>query len=313
MKRLRPSVPFSVVIALFLAGCGGEIARIDGLPDTRDVSDVPWPRLVDTPELPTDSLLPAQGQQTFVMLNDVQETVLTRAAQPGPQRVAVSELGGRVARIRRQATVDLPGVDQADMAARAARLSQVRNAPVVAVPEAELQARAQRIAAARAQAESGVDAAELRNRGQRVAAARAQGTSGLDSATLAARANRVKTESQTYYGSLVDRGDLTQRSQRIGAVTSSPSPAAPDDLQARKERATLVTRAAPAPSPTPAALAAKSDEAAAKRAQPVAEPRTKPVASRPEREKPVISDAFRKRAEEARRRARERAKEEEAE
>lgn len=293
MNRLHKTAPIPVLFALLLSGCGGEIARIDGLPETRDVSDVPWPRLVDTPAVPTDALLPAQGERTFAMLNDAQQTVLTRAALPGTAPVPMAELDGRVARIRQQTTVTTPGVDQADLAARAARLSQVRAAPVVAVSEAELQARAQRIAVARQQAESGVDAAELRNRGQRVAAARAQGTTGLDSAVLAARANRVTAGSQTYYGSLVDRDDLAQRSQRIDAVTMSPSSSSPAS--------------------TPSALTAKRDEAAARRATPEQASAKAPVASRPEREKPVISDSFRKRAEEARRKARERAKKASAE
>ena len=312
MNRLRPIAPISFLCVLLLAGCGGEIARIDGLPDTRDVSDVPWPRLVDTPDVPTESLLPAQGQQAFTMLNDAQQMVLTRAAQPGPQRVALAELGGRVARIRQQSTMVTPGVDEADLAARAARLSQVRALPVSSVPEAELQARASRIAAARAQAQSGVDAAELQNRARRVAAARAQGVSGLDSATLAARANRVTAESQTYYGSLVDRNDLTLRSQRIGSVTTSPASTAPAELAARRERG-AVTRTAPPSSSSAIALTAKRDEAAARRAVPERTPTKPPVASRPDREKPVISDSFRKRAEEARRRARERAERAKAE
>ncbi len=308
MKRLRKTVPISVLLAFFVTGCGGEIARIDGLPETRDVSDVPWPRLLDTPTPPTDSLLPAQGQRTLALLNEAQDTVLIRAAQPGPQRVAVAELDGRVARIKQQAAVVLPGVDEAALAARAARLLQVRAVPVVAVPEAELQARAQRIAAARAQAEAGIDAEELRNRAQRTVAAQARERSGLDSATLAARANRVTAGSQGYYAGLVDRNDLAQRSQRIETVTRSPSSSTPTELVARKERA-AVTRITPPSVPDPSVLAAKRDEAVARRARAVPKPIKTPVASRPEREKPVISDSFRKRAEEARKRALERAKE----
>ncbi len=303
MKRPCKSVPFAVLLALSVAGCGGEIARIDGLPDTRDVADMPWPRLVDTPVPPADTLLPAEGQRAFTILDETRQTVLARAEQPGPQRVALAELGGRVARIRQQATVTAPGVDQADLAARAARLSQGRAVPVVAVPEAELQARARRIAAARMQTRTGVDEAELRTRAQRIAAARAQGPGGLDSASLAARATRVNAGSQTYYSSLVDRDDLTRRSQRIGAITNSPSDAAPADLRALRGQAP-----APPPPATPTELAVKRDSVVARRTTPVPEPVRKPAAKRPDRSEPVISDSFRKRAEEARRRARERAK-----
>jgi len=264
-----------------LAGCGGEIARIDGLPETRDMADVAWPRLVDTPAVPTDSLLPETGVAALASLDAAQETVLTRAADPGPPRVAVAELGGRVARIRQQAMVDTGGIDQADMADRAARLSQVRARPVDGIDAAALQARALRVAQAQAQGVSGVDAADLQARLQRIDTAQMQPPGSVGEGALLARANRVKGQAQSY-GGTIDRTDLARRSQRVTMAAANPLPLSPD-LSNRKPRQSVAERSV-GPTPKP-----------------------KPVLRRQERSAPVISDAFRKRAEEARRRARERA------
>jgi len=268
---------------ILLAGCGGEIARIEGLPETRDVSGVDWPRLVDTPAVPTDTLLPERGTSALAMLNETQASVLTRAAQPGPQRVAVAELDGRVARIRQQASTAPQGVDEADMAARAARLSQMRALPTVGVDAATLQARAQRVTAARNQIVGAVDESTLQARAQRVTAARNQTVNAVDESTLQARATRIKTQVQSY-GGTIDRDALARRSQRVEIAATSPS-TIPSDLSERRLRAV--------PPRTPAA--------------PLPTPKPKSAIRLPDRDKPVISDSFRKRAEEARKRARERA------
>ena len=252
MYRPRLDILAPLICGVLLAGCGGEIARIEGLPETRDVSTIAWPRLVDTPAPPADSLLPEAGAAAFASLNETRQSVLTRAAQPGPPRIAIAELDGRVARIRQQSTIREPGVDGDDLAARAARLSQVRNRPA-----------------------EGIDASDLLARGQRVAAARIQVPDSLDPDTLAARANRLKSQVQSY-GGTVNRADLALRSQRIETAVATVPP----------------TRAL-----RPAQI---------ERPDVVSPP--KPIARQPDRSTPVISDAFRKRAEEARKRARDRAK-----
>jgi len=280
MHPLRFAILVPVVCTVLLGGCGGEFARIDGLPATRDMTDVPWPRLVDTPAAPQDTLLPATGTAALAALNDTRRSVMTRAALPGPQRVAVAELGGRVARIRQQSAVREPGVDAGDLAARSARLAQGRAVPVTALSADELQARAGRITTMRARGADTVAAQDLRLRGERVAAARTQISGGLDEATLNARADRVKAQAGVY-GTTVDRADLAQRAQRISASTVAVARPAPPTFPVR--------RAVPAEPPPPLP------------------PRPRPARPPVDRTTPVISDDFRKRAEEARRRARERA------
>lgn len=280
MHRMRLDILAPFVCLVLMTGCGGEFARIDGLPATRDVSDVPWPRLVDTPAPPQNALLPETGTAALATLNRTRQSVVARTALPGPQRVAVAELDGRVARIRQQSAVTVPGVDADDLAARSARLAQGRGVPVAALSADELQARAQRIAAMRAQGSNAVDARQLRMRGDRIAAARTQALGGPDEGALKARADRIKARAGLY-NAPVDRDDLAQRSRRIGASTVTAARTAPPTFPTR-------------------------DAASASPAIP-SSPRIRPAKPRPDRSAPVISDDFRKRAEEARRRARERA------
>jgi|GEM_PF-5762386 len=261
MPRPASSLLWPLLCAVLVSGCGGEIARIEGLPQTRDVSNVDWPRLVDTPAVPVDSLLPETGAARLTVLNETRETVLTRAAQPGAPPVASAELGARVGRIRQQVETVPAGVDQADLSARAARLALNRAQDTGGVDTAELSARAQRVANARAQVATGINAADLSARAGRVAAARDRFATGIDAADLQARAARVAA-ARTQTGQTVDAAELSARAEATRRQVQAQPPAAP------------------APPPR---------------------------AARPDTDAPVISDAFRRRAEAARRRALERA------
>lgn len=231
MPRSPRAALSCALCAFLLAGCGGEIARIEGLPPTRDVSGADWPRLVDTPAPPVDALLPETGARRLALLSETRDAVLDRAARPGNAPVASDELGARVVRIREQAERrTAPAIDRAALAARAARLSAMRAQPVAGPDAAALRARARRPGPPVA---GGVDGAALRARVRRPAPPVA---GGADGATLRARAERIRAE------------------------TSRPMDTAP-----------------------------------------------RPVARRPDTDAPVVSDAFRRRAEEALRRARERA------
>jgi len=281
MVRLRPDALVALFCIVAIAGCGGEIARIEGLPQTRDTSGVPWPRLVDVPAPPA-GLQVETGAAALETLNRTRATVMARAALPGPERVARAELGDRVARIRREASTDMQGVDEAGLAARAARLARVRAVPVSGLPASELALRARRVAAARVTMVNGVDADGLQARARRIAAAQSSGAGGIGATELQRRARRVAA-ARAVPASEIDRTTLAARSDRIAARTQ------PDE--------TLRTRLIPAIRPVAPAMPA---------------PRPKPASPPNDRSTPVLSDAFLKRAEEARRRARERAAAEKA-
>ncbi len=307
MQRLQiiTLLRLTLLAAPILVGCGNTISQIDGLPQTRDMSSVQWPLLVDTPAAPTDTLLPEAGARTLATLENAQIAALSRQAEPGPARVETLALQGKVARIDARTQVTPPAIDSAALSARAARLAQLRNEAqdAVAIDELKaraqrvsaatdqdygaintvaLQARAQRITAATEQGYGTVDTQDLQARAQRVGATRSQGYGSVDSAELQGRANRVKDRTQTYYGS-VDRADLATRSDQIKASTTGPAPEAPSvDLQ--DARRTAVAEA-------------------------VTEPRPKPVSrsTRKDHDEPVLSNDFRKRARAAIERARKRA------
>lgn len=223
---LRPALFgfYPLVCTVLLAGCGGEIARIDGLPQTRDVSSVDWPRLVDTPKPPTDRLLPQTGTQTLAALSDTRTAVLARAAEPGAPSLSIPALTERSARIQQVAASPAPGVDQAELSARAARL-----------------------AALRAETEALTSAAVLDPRSARLATARSALPDDIDAADLKARAARIAAQTQRTPDN-VDREDLTQRAKRLAALVSEEGPM-PEPLRAQRIPKTADAPPSPAPKP----------------------------------------------------------------
>lgn len=214
------------IVVLALAGCGSEIARIEGLPQTRDVSGDAWPRLVDVPEPPVGTLAPARGGIVLDALKTTQAQALTRQQQPGAQPVARADLQQRVARLQNQAATVPVSIDQDGLSQRVARLN-----------------------------------------------ARRDGSPGgtTDTATLIARRDQLSLIRERAYseGALPD---LIARSERARQRTLAPG--MPVDLMPSDRRGD----AAPAPLP-------------------------RPQGRKIDRDAPVISEAFRKRAEEARRQA----------
>lgn len=126
-----------------LMGCGSTIGALDGLPAGPDLSDTPWPRLVDTPAAPEGRMIPAEGEQAKARLAQRRGEADARSARA--QAVApVSETllaRGEASRTRTDLP-DRPTVNEADLVARAERLrarTQLANAPIA---ETDLLARA---------------------------------------------------------------------------------------------------------------------------------------------------------------------------
>ncbi len=222
-----------MLAVLVLGGCGNQITQIEGLPQTRDVADTPWPMLVDTPAPPTNALLPETGARTLMTLENAQGNALSRQAQPGPAPVERASLQGRVERIRQQTSTARASVDSADLSNRAARLTAMREQPSTGVPVEELRARGERLAATRAATPYYVDAAALQARGQRVTAMGGQRYGSVDSVDLQARAARLRQQTQNVVApqsqtSPFDVVQITEQGTIVEAVTEpTPKPAVP--------------------------------------------------------------------------------------
>lgn len=126
-----------------LAGCGSSIGALDGLPSGSDVSDVPWPRLVDTPEPPEARLTAGHGDRAAERLAQQRGAAADRQARAEAVAPVSETLVARGASNQARPVGSVAPVNEADLLARAARLRA--NADIAPQPleEADLLARAE--------------------------------------------------------------------------------------------------------------------------------------------------------------------------
>ncbi len=116
---MRPSIP---VLALLLAGCGQVVGDLSELPRGADLSDTPWPLLVDTPEPPTDRLLITEGERTAVRLAGLREAADTRLARAQAVPPVSDGLVARGAANQGRTGDAAPPIDEVALLARAEEL-----------------------------------------------------------------------------------------------------------------------------------------------------------------------------------------------
>ncbi len=193
---LRKSILIGTLLAF--SGCGGEISRIEGLPQTMDTSGVPWPQLVDVPDAPTEGLEIAKGRTLLAQLNAESTQVLERrAAAPVPLEAAI--LQSRAAESQARQTVPTAQIDAVALTQRGQRLSRLRGVEPVAP----------------------VDTAALRQRAARVRDAQ-RFAQDVNTPDLLQRAERVRNAG--LYGQKVDTLGLQDRARRAQASGNVPRP-----------------------------------------------------------------------------------------
>jgi len=125
-----------------LAGCGSSIGALDGLPSGSDVSDVPWPRLVDTPEPPEERLTAGNGTLAEARLSERRGESAVRLARAGSVDPVSDSLLARGVANRTRPIGAVSSVDEAALLARAERLQERSQIAPSDVDEADLLARA---------------------------------------------------------------------------------------------------------------------------------------------------------------------------
>jgi len=152
----------SVLGLLFgLAGCGGTFGAFDGLPASSDVSNVPWPRLVDTPEPPEERLTAGTGEQATERLNALRGQSEGRLARANQILPVTDSLLVRADANRSRPESTVPPVDEAGLLARAEQLQARTAVAPHAVDDADLLARAAQVQARSQVASSDVNETDL--------------------------------------------------------------------------------------------------------------------------------------------------------
>lgn len=251
MITLYPRKSIFIGILLAFSGCGGEISRINGLPETMDTSGVPWPQLVDVPDAPTEGLEAGKGRALLAELNaEGAQVSERRAASPVPLETTVLE--ARAAEVDARRALPVARVDTQALTERGARLSQMRGAEAVASVDTD--ALRQRAALTRnaGRQDQDVNTSDLLQRAARIREAGRYGQQ-VDKAALQQRA--AITRNAGRYGQQIDTLELQQRA----AVTRNAGINRPAvdtlDLEGRAQRGQVsaaVPRTKPATASRPA-------------------------------------------------------------
>lgn len=118
-----------LALLLSLAGCGSAVDRFAELPRGSDVGDTPWPRLVDTPDLPAGTLMREEGAQAAARLDRRRTESALRLARAEAAMPIGGGLEARGAGNLARVADPGPGIDEADLLARAERLRQRASLP----------------------------------------------------------------------------------------------------------------------------------------------------------------------------------------